>query len=178
MDRVEFYRDNKRQVLATGALMLMTTGITGCADLVISDADLKRISAAVETAVTSSACDQVPVPPAGNKTIDIEFEHKGSDVWCPIGQVERCPQVFKSAKVQWRSVRKNESGEWVDLNTRFKVYFTPFQGDAFPAANGKTGLKNLDSDAPPGIYKYTVWDWPTGTNPHKCEPFDPTFRVN
>ena len=51
MDRVEFYRDNKRQVLATGALMLMTTGITGCADLVISDADLKRISAAVETAV-------------------------------------------------------------------------------------------------------------------------------
>lgn len=168
----------KRQALAAGVIIVLSAGMSGCADFVISDADLKRITASVERAAALSPCTNARVPAAGNKTIDIEFTKNSSGAWCPTGQVESCPQVFQAAKVQWRSVRKNESGEWEALNTRFKVYFTPFQGTAFTAANGKTGLKNFDLEAPPGIYKYTVWDWPAGKNSHNCPPLDPTFRVN
>jgi hypothetical protein len=178
MKREQAIGPNKRQALGISVAALLTTGVSGCADLVISDADLKRISGSVENAVTLSLCDSGPAPAATNKTIDIEFTEKSPGVWCPVGQVETCPQVFQSKQVQWRSVRRDSSGAWEPFSTRFTVYLTPFAGDAFPAPNGKTGLKNLNSDAPEGVYKYTVWDWPNGGDDHACEPLDPNFRVH
>lgn len=178
MNREQLNGRNKRQVLGIGVVALLTAGASGCADLVISDADLIRIAASVETVVTLSACNSEPVTLARNKTIDIEFKEDNSGIWCPKGQVETCPQVFQSKKVQWRSVRLDESGAWEEFETRFQVYFTPFVGAVLNAPKGLTGLKDLNKNAPEGVYKYTVWDWPNGEDDHECAPLDPNFRVN
>ena len=167
-----------RSLRLSCALAVLSGSLAGCTELRISDSELQRISTALGTSLSQTACQAPPTPAPNDKTIDIVFEEKSPGVWCPVRAVETCPQVYQTAKVQWRSVRLNGDGIWEPFSTRFKVYLTPFQGDAFPAENGKTGYKTLNSNAPPGVYKYTVWDSPTGSADPECDPLDPNFFVN
>ena len=134
-------------------------------------------------AKTALSCGTTPNQPADDATINVYFHQvtiNNQPTWCPFDVENPCPDVFEGRNVTWQSQRNvgtEDDPDWQDFDTRFRVWFHPLEGTPHPAPKGSV-TKPVQEDAPKGVYKYTVWDWPQqGNQQPVCEPLDPNFNV-
>ena len=161
--------------LVVGAAFL--SGVSGCADLRLSDSEVTRIA--------NELGGLLPLECQGsggtkrNKTIDIVFVNKGTaddPIWCPQKSLEGCPQTYNGKMVSWRSVKEDGNGATETIRANFTVYFSPFpSGSIGSGGNSVAGPRPLNQNAPAGVYKYTVA--PENIT-EDCKALDPNFWVN
>ncbi len=167
---------NKVVDFGVGAMLL--AGVTGCAEMKISESEIDRLANALATQLPLSVCEGKAGTPK-NKTIDILFVNISqgeNEIWCPKRQVEECPQTYDGKTVSWRSVAENEQGETIPVNADFTVYFAPFpSGSVGSGGNGIAGPRSLSAGAPAGLYKYTV---APADITDDCPVVDPNWWVN